>query len=82
MAATGPVADWERSIPRDRRWGGCRSCRHFGPDMTRAAFPARIPLAIASGEVDHLVVRPGHVGTIVYEPARRPGRAEPVPLAG
>ena len=35
--------------------------------MTCAAYPERIPISIASGEVDHLVVRPGQVGDIVFE---------------
>jgi hypothetical protein len=36
--------------------------------MSCAAYPDRIPLAIASGEVDHLVVRPGQVGDTVFAP--------------
>ncbi len=61
------MVDWARSIPPDQRWGGCRWCIHFRPDMTCSAFPERIPIQIASGEVDHLVVRPGQVGTIVFQ---------------
>ena len=57
----------ERSIPRGQSWGGCRVCKHFQPDMTCIAFPRRIPIAIASGELDHLVVRPGQVGEITWE---------------
>ena len=63
---------WERSIPQERSWGGCRACTHLRPGSTCAAFPVRIPLAIFSGEVDHLVVRPGQVGDTVFEVAERP----------
>ena len=62
------MADWIRSIPRDQRWGGCRRCIHFRRDGTCAAYPAQIPIPIASGEVDHLVVRPGQVGDTVFAP--------------
>jgi hypothetical protein len=57
----------ERSIPRDQSWGGCRLCRHFQPPFTCAAFPNGIPMAIASGDVDHLVPRPGQVDDILFE---------------
>jgi hypothetical protein len=40
--------------------------------MTCAAYSDRIPLAIASGEVDHLVVRPGQVGETVFELVENP----------
>lgn len=70
------MADWKRSIPRNELWGGCGACVHFRPDFTCIAFPQRIPIQIASGEIDHLVVRPGQVGTTVFEP--KPVR-EPVP---
>jgi hypothetical protein len=36
--------------------------------MSCAAYSQRIPLVIASGEVDHLVMRPGQVGDTVFEP--------------
>jgi hypothetical protein len=36
--------------------------------MSCVAFPDRIPIVIASGEVDHLVVRPGQVGDTVFTP--------------
>jgi hypothetical protein len=36
--------------------------------MSCAAYPTRIPIIIASGDVDHLVVRPGQVGDTVFEP--------------
>jgi hypothetical protein len=59
--------DWKPSDLNDRIWGGCRLCRHFRPDFTCVSYPQRIPLIIASGEVDHLVVRPGQVGDTVFE---------------
>jgi len=59
------MADWEPSTWPDD-WLGCRDCIHF--DRVRcAAYPNRIPLIILSGEVDHLVPRPGQVGDIVLE---------------
>ena len=67
MSATA-APNWERSIPRDRVWGSCLYCVHFGQGMGCPAFPDGIPVQILSGEVDHLVVRPGQVGAIVYEP--------------
>jgi hypothetical protein len=36
--------------------------------MSCVAFPDRIPIVIASGEVDHLVVRPGQIGDTVFAP--------------
>ncbi len=65
------MANWKRSIPGGQDWGGCRWCVHFRPDMTCVAYPHRIPLQIASGEVDHLVVRPGQVDDVVFEPIDR-----------
>ncbi len=62
------MADWERSIPPTALWGGCRACIHFRKDITCVAFPRRIPIQIASGDVDHLVVRPGQVGDTAFEP--------------
>jgi hypothetical protein len=62
------MPDWVRSIPRDRRWGGCRNCIHDRRDGTCVAYPVQIPIPIASGEVDHLVVRPGQAGDTVFEP--------------
>jgi hypothetical protein len=64
--------NWQRSLPRTERWGGCRVCKHFRPDMTCAAYPRRIPIVIASGEVDHLIVRPGQVGDTVFEVVEQP----------
>ena len=59
--------NWKPSIPRQRRWGGCRAYKHFRLDMTCVAYPDRIPLIIVSAEVDHLVVRPHQVGESVWE---------------
>ena len=73
------MADWIRSIPRDQRWGGCRRCIHFRRDGTCAAYPAQIPIPIASGEVDHLVVRPGQVGDTVFEPRVPTADADGIP---
>jgi hypothetical protein len=52
----------------DRRWGGYLKCVHVRRDDTCIAYPRQIPIPIASGEVDHLVVRPGQVGDTVFEP--------------
>ena len=64
--------NWKRTVPRGQSWGGCRVCKHVRPGMTCAAYPDRISLAIASGEVDHLVVRPGQVGETVFELVENP----------
>ena len=69
------MADWKRSIPQSELWGGCRACVHFRKDTTCIAYPDGIPIVIASGDVDHLVVRPGQVGDTVFEP--RPDRRRP-----
>jgi hypothetical protein len=58
--------NWE---PSDRfdEWQGCRACIHY--DHGRCvAYPTRIPLLILSGEVDHMVPRPGQIGTTIFEP--------------
>jgi hypothetical protein len=44
---------------------GCLGCGYYRGGRCDA-FPDRIPLAIISGELDHLTVRPGQVGTIVF----------------
>ena len=66
------ASGWERSIPEDQSWGGCRACRHILPGERCAAYPAGIPTVILDGRVDHLAVRPGQVGDTVFELARRP----------
>ena len=62
----------ERSVPANQAWGGCRACRHLQSGTRCIAFPDRIPLVIFSGEVDHLVPRPGQVGNTVFELAEEP----------
>jgi hypothetical protein len=59
--------NWEGSLPRSQRWGGCNLCRHARPDNTCAPYPGGIPIIIGSGEVGHLVPRPGQVGDTVFE---------------
>jgi hypothetical protein len=58
--------NWERSDRYDD-WSGCRACVHYRRSRC-VAYPERIPLLILSGEVDHLVPRPGQVGDTVFEP--------------
>ena len=60
-----PEADWEPS-PLYASWPGCRKCRHFRGTHF-AVYPVRIPLPIVSGQVDHMVPRPGDHG-ILFEP--------------
>lgn len=61
--------NWERSDGFEE-WPGCFGCAHLrrGGRAHCVAFPDGIPFAIASGEIDHLVPRPGQVGTTVFEP--------------
>jgi hypothetical protein len=59
--------NWQRSIPAEESWGGCRWCVHFRIDGTCVAYPERIPSMIEDGQVDHLVPRPGQVGETVFE---------------
>ncbi len=58
--------NWE---PSDRfdEWQGCIGCAHYRHGRC-AAYPKAIPLPIISGQVDHMVPRPGQVGDIVFEP--------------
>ena len=84
------MADWKRSEGFED-WPGCLGCAHRrrGRHVSCLAYPDVIPFAIASGQVDHLVPRPGQVGDIVYEPLdlqwwretgeRRPLVEEPAP---
>jgi hypothetical protein len=57
--------NWE---PSDRfdEWPGCRACVHYARARC-IAYPHGIPLSILSGEVDHMVPRPGQVGQTVFE---------------
>lgn len=60
------MSTWDRA-ERFEEWPGCRFCAHYNR-MRCVAYPERIPLIIASGEVDHLVPRPGQTGATVFEP--------------
>lgn len=73
------MANWARSISENQRWGGCLACVHYRRDGTCVAYPHQIPIMIASGEIDHLVVRPGQVGNTVFEPkpVREPAGQRP-----
>ena len=72
--------NWE---PSDRfaEWQGCLGCANYRYGRC-VAYPVRIPLPILSGEVDHMVPRPGQTGDTVFEPMdidvwRRTGRRVP-----
>jgi hypothetical protein len=58
--------NWEPS-ERFADWPGCFSCAHYRYAKC-IAYPKAIPLPILSGQVDHMVPRPGQVGDIVFEP--------------
>lgn len=58
--------NWERS-ERFEEFDGCRLCLHWRGGKC-AAYPERVPLPILSGQVDHLVERPGQVGGVLFEP--------------
>jgi hypothetical protein len=60
---------WERSDGFED-WPGCFGCAHLrrGGRAHCAAYPDGIPFAIASGEIDHLVPRPGQIGETLFEP--------------
>lgn len=58
--------NWERSEHYDR-FLGCRFCVHYRRARC-VAYPGRIPLSILSGDVDHMVKRPGQIGEAVFEP--------------
>jgi hypothetical protein len=58
--------NWEPSAKFDE-WQGCLGCGHYRYSRC-AAYPNGIPIQIISGEVDHMVSRPGQVGAIVFEP--------------
>jgi hypothetical protein len=59
--------NWDRS-PEFDRFDGCRFCVHYRGLLQCTAYPERIPLDILSGEVDHMIPRPGQVGEIVFGP--------------
>ena len=58
--------NWERT-PRSDDYPGCLACVHRRNGVQCAAYPDRIPFPIVSGQVDHLVPRPGQVGDTVFE---------------
>lgn len=64
--------NWERTVPRDQSWGGCRACRHLQPGEWCDAYPDGIPQIIFDGQVDHLIVRPHQVGPAVFEVNEHP----------
>jgi hypothetical protein len=73
--------NWQPSERFDE-WQGCLGCARFRRGKC-LAYPKGIPLPLISGEVDHLVQRPGQVGETLFEPMdvehwRRTG--ERVPL--
>ena len=51
----------------------------FVQDITCIAYPEQIPIVIAPGAVDHLVLRPGQMGDTVFEPlpSREPAAPRP-----
>jgi hypothetical protein len=58
--------NWEPSARFDE-WQGCIGCAHYRRARC-VAYPKAIPLIILSGQVDHMVPRPGQVGETVFEP--------------
>ena len=77
------MPDWEPS-EQFEEWQGCLGCAHYRR-MRCIAYPDRIPLPIASGEVDHMVPRPGQVGDTIFEPMdiewwRKTGERRPLPI--
>ena len=74
---------WEPS-ERFEEWEGCLGCAHYHHAKC-AAYPMGIPLPILSGEVDHMIPRPGQVGDTIFEPMdvevwRRTGHRVPRPM--
>ena len=57
--------DWERT-PDSDDYVGCLSCVYRVDGVRCIAYPERIPFPIFSGQVDHLVPRPGQVGDTVF----------------
>ena len=60
------MSNWKPS-DRFEEWEGCLGCAHWRY-RNCVAYPKAIPLPIISGEVDHMVPRPGQVGETVFEP--------------
>jgi hypothetical protein len=76
--------NWDPSERFDE-FGSCRACVHFTP-VRCPAYPRGIPPLILSGEVDHMVPRPGQQGDTVFEPMdwetwRRTGQRIPARVA-
>lgn len=74
------MTEWQPS-DRFEEWQGCLGCALYRRGRCEA-YPERIPLIILSGEVDHMVPRPGQVGDTVFEPIdidwwRRTGERRP-----
>jgi len=61
------TANWESAADLDE-YPGCLGCAHLrrGGRAHCVAYPDGIPFGIASGQVDHLVPRPGQVGDVVF----------------
>lgn len=59
---------WQKSPDFETKWLGCAHCEHQLGGATCKAYPAAIPLLIYSGDVDHLMSRPGQIGDWVFEP--------------
>jgi hypothetical protein len=58
--------NWEPS-ERFAEWQGCLGCAHYQRGRC-AAYPRGIPIQIISGAVNHMVLRPGQVAGILFEP--------------
>lgn len=74
------MSDWDPSERFDE-WQGCIGCARYRRGRCDA-YPNGIPLPILSGAVDHLVPRPGQVGSAIFEPLdiawwRRTGERRP-----
>jgi hypothetical protein len=70
-----PEPNWEPSA-RDGEFLGCNMCVHLHDDWeTCDAYPDGLPIEIASGEIDHMVERPGQVLGVLFEPVHREDRA-------
>lgn len=60
------IDGWEPS-PDAKDFRGCNTCILLLETGGCRAYPTGMPIAIASGEVDHMQVRPGQVGNFIYE---------------
>ena len=57
---------WEPS-DEFRRWKGCLWCERYHGGGSCEAYSKGIPLALASGESDHMIKRPGDGGLFYKE---------------